>query len=228
MLYLGLDVHSGATVWCLLDPAGGVVERGKAATTAPALETLVRRLSAQDELLCGQEIGTLSYFVHDVVTAAGVKLLSFNAQQLRMIASSRKKTDERDAYWIAKSLQTGMMPHPVYIPTGPVRRLRQLLSQRDALNREQKRWLLRAKTSVRAAGHTMPRKRNVTAIREALLSEPDGIDEELAQTLSRCERMHKTLAAELTELEAIIRREARGIDAIGRLQTIRRWASGWR
>ena len=53
-----------------------------------------------------QEVGRLCHFVHDTVTAAGVKILSFNAQHLRMIASSRKKTDHRDAYWIAKALQT--------------------------------------------------------------------------------------------------------------------------
>ena len=131
MRYLGLDVHCGATVWCLLDDTGEVVERGKVATTAPALTALVKRLSDGHELLVGQEVGAMSYFVHDTMTAAGVKLVSFNAQHLRMIASSRKKTDRRDAYWIAKALQTGMMPHPVYIPSGKVRRLRQLLSQRE-------------------------------------------------------------------------------------------------
>ena len=36
--------------------------------------------------------------------------MSFNAHHLRMIASSRKKTDKRAAYWIAKCLQTGMTP----------------------------------------------------------------------------------------------------------------------
>ena len=45
-----------------------------------------------------------------------------------MIAASRKKADRRDAYWIAKALQTGMYPHPVYIPTGEIRELRALLS----------------------------------------------------------------------------------------------------
>ena len=131
MRYLGLDVHCGATVWCLLDDAGEVVERGKLPTTQAALTELVRRLSEDDELLAGQEVGTMSYFVHDVLTAAGVKLLSFNAHQLRMIASSRKKTDKRDAFWIAKALQTGMTPHPVYVPSGQVRLLRQLLSERE-------------------------------------------------------------------------------------------------
>jgi transposase len=220
MRYLGLDVHMTATVWCLLDEGGETVERGKTPTTAPALTALVGRLGKEHELLVGQEVGTMSYFVHDVMTAAGVKLLSFNAHHLRMIASSRKKTDKRDAYWIAKTLQTGMMPHPVYIPTGEVRRLRQLLSQRDAVSCAQKRWLLRARTSVRAAGHAVPPGRTVAAILRALLSEPEGIDHGLAEALERCERMHEALSGELKQLEATIRRESRDIDAIQRLQTI--------
>ena len=129
MKYLGLDVHAQASVWCLLDDSGEAVERGKVSTTAPALSSLVKRLSEEEELLVAQEVGTMSYFVQDVLTEAGVKLLSFNAQHLRMIASSRKKTDKRDAYWLAKGLASGMMPHPVYLPTGQVRRLRQLLAQ---------------------------------------------------------------------------------------------------
>jgi hypothetical protein len=63
-------------------------------------------------------VGTLTYLVPDALTAAGTTILSFNAHQLRMIAASRKKTDRRDAYWIAKALQSGMYPHPVYVPTG--------------------------------------------------------------------------------------------------------------
>lgn len=220
MRYLGLDVHAAATVWCLLDESGKVVERGKTPTTAPALTALVGRAGNSHELLVGQEVGTMSYFVHDVLSAAGVTILSFNAGQLRVITSSRKKTDKRDAYWIAKTLQTQMMPHPVYIPSGQVRQLRQLLSQRDAVCREQKRWLLRARTSVRAAGCSMPRGRTVAAILGALLSEPDGIDAALVETLERCQRMHEALSCELKGLEARIRRESRDIDALRRLQTI--------
>ena len=47
---------------------------------------------------------------------------SILAYHLQVIAASHKKTDKRDAYWIARTLQTGMTPHPVYIPTGQVRR----------------------------------------------------------------------------------------------------------
>jgi transposase len=111
MKYLGMDVHGKATVYWVLDAQGQVIERGEIATTAPALTELMHRLLSTDALVCGQEVGTMSHFVHDVVTSAGAKILSFNAQHIRMIATSRKKTDKRDAYWIAKCLQTGMMPH---------------------------------------------------------------------------------------------------------------------
>ena len=110
MRYLGIDVHVTTSVWCLVDAEGAVLERGKVATTAPKLTALVQRLGEDDEFLAGQEVGKLSYFVHDTLTAAGVKLLSFNAHHLRMISSSRKKTDQRDSYWIARALQSGMMP----------------------------------------------------------------------------------------------------------------------
>jgi hypothetical protein len=62
----------------------------------------------EGEVLAGQEVGTLTHPGRDALTAAGTTLLSFNAQQLRMIAASRKKTDRRYAYWIAKALQAGM------------------------------------------------------------------------------------------------------------------------
>ena len=101
MRYLGIDVHSKACVWCLLNAQGEIVEQGSTETTIPALQALVTRLGKDDELLAGQEVGAMAYLVHDALKEAGVRLLSFNAAHLRMIAASRKKTDRRDAYWIA-------------------------------------------------------------------------------------------------------------------------------
>jgi hypothetical protein len=92
MEYLGIDVHTKARVWCLLGEGGEVRARGR--------------------------VETMAHLVHDAIAGAGAEILSFNAHPLRVIASSRKKTDRRDAYWIARALQTGMHPHPVYIPTG--------------------------------------------------------------------------------------------------------------
>ena len=72
---------------------------GEIAATARELTELARRLMSSDELMCGQKVDTLCHFVHDVIATAGAKILSLNAQQhLRIGASSRKKTDKRDAH----------------------------------------------------------------------------------------------------------------------------------
>jgi len=107
-----MDVHSRSTVWCLLDASGEIAAEGKVETRPKELAVLVRELSVGQELVVGQEVGTMAYLVHDALVAAGTKILSFNAAQLRMIASSRKKTDRRDAYWIGRALASGMYPQP--------------------------------------------------------------------------------------------------------------------
>jgi transposase len=221
MRYLGLDVHVSTTVWCLMNDTGEVMERGKTATTVPDLQALVRRVSETEPVLVGQEVGKMAYLVHDAVTGLGTRILSFNAHHLRMIASSRKKTDRRDAYWIAKALQTGMTPTPVYIPTGEVRQLRALLSRRQALTSERTRWLLRARSYLQAAGYPPGKAyRSVPKLIAALLESPDGIDLALAQSLELCERMHAAANAELAKVDATLSQLAKGIDVVQRLQTI--------
>jgi transposase len=216
-----MDVHAKSTVWCLLDAEGAIVSEGQPPTTASALTAVARELSTADELLAGQEVGTLTYLVHDAVTAAGVRLLSFNAQQLRMIAASRKKTDRRDAYWIAKALQTGMHPHPVYIPTGEIRELRALLSQRRVLHADYNRWRYRARTYLRAGGYAVAP--GVTAVRAALV--PDsvltrGAPASLTAALALCRRQEAALRAELAQLDATLRARTQTVDAVQRLMTV--------
>ncbi|MGH8896653.1 MAG: IS110 family transposase [Egibacteraceae bacterium] len=221
MRYLGMDVHAASTVWCLVDAHGEVVNEGRASTTVAGLTTLLRELGPADELLAGQEVGTLTYLVHDAVTATGTTLLSFNAAQLRMIAASRKKTDRRDAYWIAKALQAGMYPHPVYIPTGEIRELRALLSQRRVLHADYNRWRYRARTYLRAGGY--PVATGVAAVRAALApgsALTRGAPASLTAALALCQRQEAALRTELAQLDAAVRARTQSVDAIQRLMTV--------
>jgi transposase len=220
--YLGMDVHAKSTVWCLLDAQGEVVSQGRVETSATALGALVRELSSTEEVVAGQEVGTMTYLVHDTVTAAGASMLSFNAHQLRMIAASRKKTDRRDAYWIAKALQSGMYPHPVYIPTGEVRELRALLHRRRLLPAEHNRWRHRARAYLRAAGCRAAR--GAAALRTALRGEGQPATASsvplLADTLALCQRQETVLRLELQRVEAALVGRTQSIEAIGRLRTV--------
>ena len=222
MRYLGIDVHSKACVWCLLNAQGEIVEQGSTETTIPALQALVTRLGKDDELLAGQEVGAMAYLVHDALKEAGVRLLSFNAAHLRMIAASRKKTDRRDAYWIARALQTGMTPHEVYIPVGEVRELRGLLHRREVIQRDFVRWRHRAKSQLRASGLLVsPGLRNLRgAIAAQIESCTEGVDGLLLDGIGLCERNMELLSEELAHVDAQLRRRTEHIEAIQRLMTI--------
>jgi transposase len=216
-----MDVHAKSTVWCLVDQQGAVLREGKAATNAAALTALVQELGKDGDVLAGQAVGTLTYLVHDALTAAGTTILSFNAEQLRMIAASRKKSDRRDAYWIAQALQSGMYPHPVYVPTGEIRELRAVLSRRRALKAEHNRWRYRARAYLRAAG--CPAARGAAALRTALRqgdqpASPSTIG--LADGLALCQRQEAALRLELQRVDATLLARTRAIEAIGRLLTI--------
>jgi hypothetical protein len=196
-----IDVQVTTSVWCLLGADAKLAERGQVPTTAARLTALVQRLSAQEQLLAGQEVGKLSHFVHDTLTAAGVQILSFNVYQLRIICCCRKQTDQRDSYWIAKALQTGMTPHSVHIPTGEVRTLPSMLSQRQALVTERRRWLSRARFYSQVGGYKTRITRSVPCLIESAISQPEGLDEQLAQSLDLCACMENNAALEQHRLE---------------------------
>ena len=219
MRYLGMDVHAKSTVWCLVDTHGEVLREGKVATTAAELTALVQELSKEEDVLAGQEVGTLTYLVHDALTAAGTQILSFNAHQLRMIAASRKKTDRRDAYWIAKALQSGMYPHPVYVPTGELRELRALLSRRRVLHADYQRWRYRARAYLRAAG--CPAAPGIAALRGALARASGRTEGSFfADGIALCRRQEVALRGELQRVDAALRTRAAGSEAVQRLMTI--------
>jgi len=147
--------------------------------------------------------------------------VAFTLNQDSMIATSPKKTDKRDAYWIAKCLRTGMMPHPGHIPTTEARRLRSLLAQRRALASERKRWLLRARSHPRAAGSPLRKGAGkVTRRLEQLLACSDGLDAQRAEALELCARQEQQVRVELRRIEKTLFAEARRIDAVKRLRTI--------
>jgi transposase len=219
--YLGIDVHSSASVWCLLDEHGEQVARGRIDTSYDKLEALATQLSAAEPLIAGHEVGTQVYLVHDAFTDAGVDIRAFNAAHLRMIAASRKKTDKRDAYWIAKSLQTGMTPHPVHIPRGQVRELRRLLAQRGALVEDRKRWQLRARAYLRARGVVVARgKINIQHRIAALTERPEGVETDLLSALGMCERAMDLLDEELVHIDNVLEEHVRDNAIVQRLCTI--------
>ncbi|MCP4742178.1 MAG: IS110 family transposase [Actinomycetales bacterium] len=219
--YLGIDVHSAASIWCLLDQKGERIATGSSDTTFPALSELATDLRGRGEFIAGQEVGTQSYLVADAFHHAGVPIQSFNAAHLRMIAASRKKTDRRDAFWIARSLQTGMTPHPVYLPTGQLRELRRLLHRRRIVQRDRNRWQYRARATLRSVGlRTRCGGHYLGKFMNQLIERPDGVDTHILESLGLAQRFITLLNEELSHIEAMLHVRTIDIDVMNRLQTI--------
>lgn len=221
MKYLGIDVHSSASVWCVLDERGKQVAHGRIATSYETLNTFAAELGANEPLIAGHEVGTMVHLVHDAFTDAGVPIRAFNAAHLRMIASSRKKTDKRDAYWIAKSLQTGMTPHPVHVPRGEVRELRRMLSLRHALLEDRKRGQLRARAQLRARGLVVaPGRTNIQRQVASMTANPEGSERELLWTLGMFEQSMELLDEQIQDIDRVLRLRTTDNAIVQRLRTI--------
>ena len=205
----------------MLDERGEQAARGRIETSHEQLKKLALELSASEPLIAGHEVGTQVYLVHDAFTDAGVDIRAFNAAHLRMIAASRKKTDKRDAYWIARTLQTGLTPHVVHIPRGEVRELRRLLAQRGALVEDRKRWQLRARAYLRARGMVIARgKDHIQRQIEWMTTHPEGVEPGLLSALGMCERAMELLDEELVHIDGMLETRTRDNAVIKRLRTI--------
>ena len=132
----GLDVHKRTVVACRLTPGPGA----EPAREVRTFGTTTRELLALVDWLAGAEVShvamesTGSFWkpVYNILEA-GFELLVVNAAHLKAVPG--RKTDVRDAEWIADLLRHGLL-RASFIPTRPERELRELTRYRTSLIRE--------------------------------------------------------------------------------------------
>jgi transposase len=132
----GLDVHKKKIVACLLTPGRGGQAIRDVRTFDTTTKTLLALLDWLSEERCTHVAmeSTGSYWkpVYNIFEDA-FKLLVVNAQHLKAVPG--RKTDVRDAEWIADLLRHGLLA-PSFIPSRPERELRELTRYRTSLVRE--------------------------------------------------------------------------------------------
>ncbi|MGH7487106.1 MAG: IS110 family transposase, partial [bacterium] len=132
----GLDVHKKTVVACLLTPG----ERGKPTRETRTFGTTTRELLALTDWLANAGCShvamesTGSYWkpIYNILEAA-FALLVVNAQHLKTVPG--RKTDVRDAEWIADLLRHGLL-RASFIPSRTERELRELTRYRVSLTHE--------------------------------------------------------------------------------------------
>jgi transposase len=132
----GLDVHKKTVVACLrcVGPDGAVSRqvRSFGTMTADLLE-LADWLAEQGVTHAAMEATGVYWKPVWHLLEGRFELLLVNAQHLKRVPG--RKTDVKDAEWIAQLLQHGLLS-PSFVPPEPIRELRDLTRQRTVLVRE--------------------------------------------------------------------------------------------
>ena len=131
----GLDVHKKTVTACLITPAGK--EMRSFETTTDSLLTLVDWLLATGCTHVAMEsTGVYWKPVYNLLESAEIKTLVVNAQHIKAVPG--RKTDVKDAEWIAQLLRHGLL-RGSFIPDRPQRELRELVFYRKSLIQERSR-----------------------------------------------------------------------------------------
>ncbi len=143
----GIDVHKKILVCCFL--------RGKEKTIREFGTTTSELLELADWLLTGgcemvAMESTASYWkpLYNILESSELKAIVVNAQHMKNVPG--RKTDVKDAEWIADLLKHGLL-RASYIPDKDQRELRELVSYRKSLVQEQNRELNRLQKMLEGA-----------------------------------------------------------------------------
>jgi len=129
----GLDVHQATVVVCMLICEGRKRPRTEVrtfSTMTGALEELRGWLAAERVTHVGMESTGVYWLPVYAVLEGHFQLIVGNARHIKNVPG--RKTDVKDAEWIAELVCHGLI-RPSYVPTKPLRDLRELLRYRRKL-----------------------------------------------------------------------------------------------
>ena len=128
----GLDVHKSSVTACALVPEGKQVRTF--GTTTPQLRALAAWLQELGVTTAAMESSGIYWRpVYNLLEEAGLELLVANARHMKAVPG--RKTDVRDAEWIADLHRHGLLK-PSFIPSRSERELRDLTRYRRTLIEE--------------------------------------------------------------------------------------------
>jgi len=131
----GLDVHKKSVTACLITPAGK--ERRAFETTTDALLELVDwLLDLECTHVAMESTGVYWKPVYNLLESADIEAIVVNAHHIKAVPG--RKTDIKDAEWIADLLRHGLL-RGSFIPDRPQRELRELVTYRRSLVQERTR-----------------------------------------------------------------------------------------
>ena len=133
----GIDVHKKTVVACLMTPGTGGAPSKETRTygtmTADLLELMDWLVDAGCTHVAMESTGVYWKPLYNLMEGTDLTIRIVNAQHIKTVPG--RKTDVKDAEWIAELLRHGLL-RPSFIHDRPQRELRELTSYRTALMQE--------------------------------------------------------------------------------------------
>ena len=129
---VGLDVHKKTVTACCITPEGREV-RTFGTTTGELMEMADWIMAKECTHVAMESTGVYWKPIYNLLEDEGLELLVVNAQHIKTVPG--RKTDVKDAEWIADLLRHGLLKGS-YIPDRAQRELRELIRYRKSLIRE--------------------------------------------------------------------------------------------
>ena len=133
MVYVGMDVHSKTTTFCLHDPEAKGRRQYRTVTrltTAEAIRSVLEPLEGQCQV--AYEVGTQAQWVAQIVRPLALEVQVANPSRIPWLYRSGKKNDRIDAKKLAILLAMDQLP-TVHLPSGDVSTWRTLINHRRTL-----------------------------------------------------------------------------------------------
>ena len=131
----GLDIHKKKVTGCLITPEGRQI-RTFGTMTEDLLELQDWLMASRCTHVAMESTGVYWKPIYNLLEGSGLTLLVVNAQHIKAVPG--RKTDVKDAEWIADLLRHGLL-RGSFIPDRPQRELRELVRYRTSLVHERSR-----------------------------------------------------------------------------------------
>lgn len=172
--YVGLDVHSKQTHYCVQDEQGKIVAQGQVATQPDGFRFVVDQCGLLPATPVALESGTQSRFVAQILEKLGMQPRVIDAAEVRAKVHRRgQKNDRRDAYDICDGLRRDQWESRVWIPSQEIDLVRRLLSRRRHFTRQSTRQINAVKFLLRSNGLISPPTLTTALGWSKLLKRPD-------------------------------------------------------
>jgi transposase len=207
-LAIGLDLGDANSQVCVLNGHGKITSRLKVATTPESFEALFHSFAGKPVRLT-IEVGAHSRWVQKLARRCGIEdLVVANPRKIALISKSLKKTDQEDAYVLARAGQ-GLpeMLSPVEHSSDELYSDRALVQSRALLVRTQSQLVTRIRSLVKTTGSRLPPCSADAFFRKAPEHVPPILRAACAPLFEVLEKIHQQIAAIDKSIRQFVRKK---------------------